>query len=236
MAEPRDPVPALPRAEDEAAQSDRRAFLRRAAGEVAAGAGRLIELSNVAQRSAAAARATLAATGSLRPTLEGPPAAASSSPGPDGRASEVQASIAVPVATPPRAPTLSADEQSFLAAAMSAAIAVNDVSGAPQLTASWFHWDGTMFRLPTGLLSAKAASIGRDPRVSLLVGDVDKGWVAVAGHAEMISGPAAQVQAQGILEKYRPGVDPEAAWADINEAGDTVIVVVSPSRFVWRVP
>jgi hypothetical protein len=227
MAEPRDPeTAAVPATTDDAPRTDRRAFLWRAAGEVAAGAGRLIELSRVAQRSATAAAAAAAAAGSLRPIVEGTEAPA------------LPATATAPAGAPNPAPTptLSAEQESFLAEARSAVIAVSDLSGSPQLTASWFHWDGVVFRLPTGLLSAKAANIGRDQRVSLLVGDIGGGWVAIAGHAEMVSGPAAPVEARAILAKYRPDVDPETAWADLDQsAAGTVILVVSPSRFVWRV-
>jgi hypothetical protein len=216
MAEPRDPeTGAVPVTTDDAPLTDRRAFLWRAAGEVAAGAGRLLELASVAQRSAATTAAA-AAAGSLRPIVEG-----------------TEAPAGAPTPAPP--PTLSAEQESFLAEARSAVIAVSDLSGSPQLTASWFHWDGVVFRLPTGLLSAKAANIGRDQRVSLLVGDIGGGWVAITGHAEMLSGPAAQVEARAILAKYRPDVDPETAWAELDESAGRVILVVSPSRFVWRV-
>jgi hypothetical protein len=225
MGESDDRTPLPPPVVHAALRNDRRAFLRRAAGEVVTGAGRLFELSTAAQRSAAAA---VAAADGLRPAAEDAPPALE----------HVTAQVAAPTEAPPAPtappPALSAEQHAFISAAASAVIAVNDLGGEPHLTASWFHWDGTVFRLPTGAFSAKAANLARDPGVSLLVGDVDRGWVAVTGRADLVLGSAAQAEARGLLEKYRPGIAPDVAWADLDQAADTAIVVVTPSRFVWR--
>jgi Pyridoxamine 5'-phosphate oxidase len=225
MGDSDDRTPVPPAVVDAAVRNDRRAFLRRAAGEVVTGASRLFELSSLAQRSAAAAVAT---ADGLRPAAEDAPPAGE----------QVRAPVAAPTEAPPAQkappPALSADQHSFISAAASAVVAVNDLGGTPHLTASWFHWDGTVFRLPTGAFSAKAANLAHDPGVSLLIGDVDRGWVAVTGRAELVLGPAAQAEARGLLQKYRPGVAPDVAWADLDQAADTAIVVVTPSRFLWR--
>jgi hypothetical protein len=213
--------------------ADRRAFLRRAAGEVAAGAGRLAGLSGVAQRSAAAASAALAEGLGLsrevpeEPTVESPVAPVPAPP------PTVPATVAL---ASPALPSLSEEQHSFLLRSSSAAIAVNDARGEPQLTASWFHWDGESFRLPTGAFSAKATNIDRDAGVSLLIGDVDGGWVAVTGRASLVAGAAARGEAGGLLEKYRPGVPPDVAWSELDASHDTAIIVVTPTRFVWRMP
>ena len=117
----------------------------------------------------------------------------------------------------------------------SATVAANDVAGPPHITAGWFDWDGEVFRLPAGLFTAKANNVARDGRVSLLVGDAETGrWVAVTGLAETIAGAAAAGEALRLLAKYRPDEDPARAWTDLYPAADGAVIVVRPTRFVWR--
>jgi len=231
------------RAEDERAKDEsganRRDFLRRAAGEVAAGAGRIYRLSNVAQRSAAAAGAALVdglglgvveppSAAAARDAESGPPPAPVEQPA--GAAPLPAASAPVPAA-PPSA--LAAEQDAFLAARGSATIAVLDVHGEPQLTAGPYHWDGAVFRLPTGAFTAKAANVDRDARVSLLIGDLETGWVAVAGHAALVVGPAAREHAL-IVQQGLGAAALARAWSSQDDPNDLAVIVVTPTRFVWR--
>jgi nitroimidazol reductase NimA-like FMN-containing flavoprotein (pyridoxamine 5'-phosphate oxidase superfamily) len=207
---------------------DRRAFLRRASRDAVTGAARLAGLSAAVGRSVSAA--ATAAADELRQELgEG-------RPGPDAVVpAEIPIGPASNQAPSTAAPRLSPDQEAFLSGHRSAAIAVNDLAGAPSLTPSWFHWDGAAFRLPARMFGAKAANIARDPRVSLMMERPDpSAWVMVTGEAAIVAGPDAVKEARGLLAKYRPGIDPAVAWAEIDTAGDLAIIVVRPSRFVWQ--
>jgi pyridoxamine 5'-phosphate oxidase-like protein len=207
---------------------DRRAFLRRASRDAVAGAGRLAGLSAAVGRSLSAA-ATAAADELQQQVGAGAPAPDQPLP------AETLIDAASNRAPVPVAPTLSPEQEAFLSGHRSAAIAVNDLGGAPSLTSSWFHWDGAVFRLPARMFGAKAANIARDPRISLLVEHADPSvWVIVTGEAAIVAGPDAVTEARGLLAKYWPGIDPAVAWAGMDTAGDLAVIVVRPTRFVWQ--
>jgi hypothetical protein len=228
--------------------ADRRTFLRRLSGQAIEGAGRIGGMSQVVRRSVFAAGE--AVTRELSPEAAGDPGA---SRDPDGSAVSAATSPAQPQPTAPRtppqapplsppparqpapAPTLSAEQEAHLRSARSATLAVNDPSGHPHLTASWFHWDGAIVRLPTGFFTARATNIARDPRVSIVVEAADGGgWVAITGTAELVAGQPAVAASRPLFEKYLPDQDPVAVWTERDKLGDQAIVIVRPERFTWR--
>jgi hypothetical protein len=206
---------------------DRRAFLRRASRDAVAGAGRLAGLSAAVGRSLSAA--ATAAAGELQQQVR------AGAPAPDQPLPAETLDAASNRAPAPVAPTLSPEQEAFLSEYRSAAIAVNDLGGAPSLTSSWFHWDGAVFRLPARMFGAKAANVARDPRVSLMIERSDPAaWVIVTGDATIVAGPDALTEARGLLAKYQPGIDPAVAWAEMDTAGDLAVIVVRPARFLWH--
>jgi hypothetical protein len=139
----------------------------------------------------------------------------------------------VPVA--PTAPALTGPQEAFLTRATGAVLGTNDASGAPHLTASRFHWDGTLVRLPSDLFSARVTRIDADPRVSLLVtGDDPDTWVAISGVATVLAGEAAEAGMRTILGKEMPDDEADRAWSGLRAAGDPVVIEVRPARFLWR--
>lgn len=229
--------------------ADRRTFLRRLSGQAIEGAGRIGGMSQVVRRSVVAAgdavsRELGAASDAgvdreVEPGVDPRPAASDASLGarlPAARAAKPARPVpAGPAQAAAPSPALTPAQEEHLLAARSATLAVNDPSGHPHVTSSWFHWDGEVVRLPTGFFTARATNIARDARVSVVVERADTGaWVAITGTAELVAGPAALDAARPLLEKYRPAEDPVAAWAALGGAGDQAVVVVRPLRFTWR--
>jgi hypothetical protein len=226
-------------------RDDRRAFLRRASREAAAAAGTLAGLSAAVGRSmftaATAAAEELrhefgdddapkAPPHESRVVEEQPHPAATNIARPGAENSPLRDTEESALATP-----LTADQEAFLANGVSAALAVNDPGGAPSLTSSWFHWDGAVFLLPARMFGVRASNIARDPAVSLLIEDAPHGgWVSVSGYASIVAGPEARQRALPLVAKYRPAVDQDTAWGELNDGDDTAIIVVTPDRFVWQ--
>lgn len=216
---------------------DRRRFLHRISGEAVSTAGRLAGFSAAVRRSVVAAGQ--AAAEEIGPMAETPAEAAAETAA--DKPAVVESQVQPPKPPPPAsaaplpAPTLTAEQDDLLRGLRSATLGVNDVAGSPHLTAGWFDWDGEVFRVPAGLFTAKANNVAHDARVSLLVEDAANGlWVAVTGVAETIAGTAAADAALPLLAKYRPGEDPAVAWRDLYPAADGAVIVVRPTRFVWR--
>ena len=114
--------------------------------------------------------------------------------------------------------TMTPEQHDFLATGATATLAVNDPSGAPQLTSSMYHWDGSTLRLPGKMFTARATNIDRDPRVSLLIEDAASGaWLAVTGVASMVHGDEAVDELTLLLSKY---LEPDAV--DGSPAGDAL--------------
>ena len=131
--------------------------------------------------------------------------------------------------------TVTPDQHDFLATGATATLAVNDPSGAPQLTSSMYHWDGSTLRLPGQMFTARATNIDRDPRVSLLVENAASGaWLAVTGVASMVHGDEADDELTLLLSKY---LEPDAVAHRLQEmraSGDQMVIRVRPTRLVWR--
>ena len=193
---------------------DRRSFLRQASRDAVAGAARLAGLTGAVRQTVSAAAS--AAMDELRQAGEQVPAAAAvvdSVPEAVTVAPAVDASPVAGRAMPepePTAPSLSPDQEAFLATHRSAALAVNE-RGSPSQTASSFEWDGHVFRIPTRMFGARASAIAGQPNVSLLIGgDDEAGWVSVTGRAEIVP-------------------------MDGDPSSDAAMIVVTPIRFLWQV-
>jgi PPOX class probable F420-dependent enzyme len=204
-------------------------------------AGRLAGLSTVVRRSVFAAGE--AVTRDLAPAAEEevpsvPQPVPTTAPTPAKTATpaaEVASDPPPPTAAPQPTLTLTPEQHDFLATGATATLAVNDPAGAPQLTSSMFHWDGSTLRLPGRMFTARATNIDRDPRVSLLIEDATSGaWLAVTGVASMVHGDEAGDELALVLSKY---LEPDAAadrLGEMRSSGDQMVIRVRPTRTVWR--
>lgn len=178
------------------------------------------------------------------PPEESPPAAAPAAPVVSAPATHVatapelktapEVALPRPVARDPVA-DLTPEQHAFLGEGTSLVIAANDPAGAPHLTAAPYAWDGTVFRVPGRMSSARAIAIDRDPRVSLLIdGAGSEAWVAVTGLASL--GPIDEVGSE-MLDILAATLGPAAAadrWQEMRAMGDAIVIHVRPTRFVWR--
>jgi hypothetical protein len=204
-------------------------------GDAVRTAGRLAGLSSTIRRSVVAAggaairdlEASTPAENGPRPTAD-VPAAAVDQPMPTLPPAALP-SLPDPVAS------LTPDQRDFLATGAQAILAVNDPAGAPLVTSSLYHWDGAIFRLPGRLSSARAITIDRDPRVSLLIQDrASEAWVAVTGIASLSSVETVEIEMMQILTGYVADDVASGRWAEMRESGEQIVFHVRPTRFVWR--
>ena len=127
------------------------------------------------------------------------------------------------------------EQHDFLATGATATLAVNDPSGAPHLTSSMYHWDGSTLRLPGRMFTARATNIDRDPRVSLLIENAASGArLAVTGVASMVHGDEADDELTLLLSKYLEPDAVEHRLQEMRSSGDQMVIRVRPTRFVWR--
>ena len=139
---------------------------------------------------------------------------------------------AVPLATPV---ALSPRQEALLATATSAVLGTNDAAGAPHLTSSRFHWDGTVVRLPSDLFAARVERIDADARVSLLVADEGPDiWVAINGTATVVTGDAVEAAMMEIPRKDMTDEEANRSWTEMRSSGNPVVIEVRPSRYLWR--
>jgi hypothetical protein len=225
---------------------ERRAFLRQLTSEAVTTSGRLAGLSSIVRRSLlAAAQSGVGAVGptddaaavAVQPVAAELPAtaqAAAPAPAPAAVSTAIASTATPPDAVATRV-ALSERQDEFLANATSAVLGLNDVAGAPHLTASRFHWDGTLIRLPSDLFAARVARIESDPRVSVLVTNLEPdAWVAIDGIAAVVSGDAVAEAMTPILGKYMTAEAAEQAWTELLASGNPVVIEIRPSRYVWR--
>jgi hypothetical protein len=220
------------RAEDDVAPStepDRRSFLRQLSGEAVWTVGRLSAASSILRRSLVAAGETV-----IRDLDGSPDARPPAVEAPDPRVPDVEIE-ARPITLPDPVSTLTPEQHAFIEGAATAALAVNDPSGAPLVTSTMYHWDGTTLRLPGQDFTARARLIDRDGRVALLIEDPATGAsVAITGVATLMHGDGVEAETIRILAKY---LAPDAAterWEASRASGDRIVIRVRPTRFVWR--
>jgi hypothetical protein len=225
----------------------RRMFLRKLTADAVLAGGRLTGSASIMRRSAAAAAAageTLLRELDTRPPASPEGVTARDQPiRPEAGASTALTDVSPPQAVeagPSEAPwsqPLTPPQAALLASAIPAAIATVQPGNAPQLTASPFHWDGSVFRISALDWTARTQNIEIDARVSLLIADPRGGLaVSVSGRAVVIGGPSARDETLPILRKYAvEEAEVTARWAALNADGDRVVIVVLPERMLWRV-
>jgi PPOX class probable F420-dependent enzyme len=110
-----------------------------------------------------------------------------------------------------------------------AIVGVNRAVGAPQLTITWYVWDGKSFSFSTTKNRAKYLNLKRDPSISLLINDLESHTYVVAyGKAEIIEQNHDEL-VRPLLEKYMTA-EQRQQWS----GGDPnrVIVVVHPEKML----
>src|SRR5581483_8225 len=132
---------------------------------------------------------------------------------------------------PLRRKTMISEQQAaLLAQPQIANIGSNRASGAPQLTAVWFAWDGKDFSFSTSKDRAKYVNIKRNPAISLFVADAATlTSVAAYGRAEIIEHNVAALS-RPIIEKYVPEAKQEELLTSIANDPNRVIVVLHPEK------
>lgn len=119
--------------------------------------------------------------------------------------------------------------EAFLAKPNHAVVGVNRAHGAPQLTVTWYVWDGKTFFFSTTKNRAKYFNLKRDPSISLLVNNFAEKWyVVVYGHAEIIEQNHDELSIP-LREKYMTAEEREQ-WTGGDP--DRVIVVLHPERIL----
>ena len=119
--------------------------------------------------------------------------------------------------------------EAFLAKPNHAVVGVNRANGTPQLTVTWYIWDGKTFFFSTTKNRAKYFNLKRDPSISLLVNNFAENWyVVVYGHAEIIEQNHDELVLP-LLEKYMTAEE-HAQWTGGDP--DRVIVVLHPEKIL----
>lgn len=256
------PLPSNPDVPDDVAQphvggtpADRRTFLRQLSGDAVWTAGRIAGASAVLRRSLVAAGETAISAFetadkevaeapqeiSPQSQMEIPGARLESrpepAPGPPVVADATRQSPSVLDPGPDPVAALSPQQHAFLAEGRTAVLAVNDPSGHPLIAATPYGWDGARLSLPARDFTARTIDVDRDPRVSVLIEDPASGaWVAVSGVAALVYGVRVEPEVRQILAQHLDPAAVDARWEALRASGDQVVIVVRPTRFVWRQP
>ncbi|HKV02868.1 MAG TPA: PPOX class F420-dependent oxidoreductase [Ktedonobacteraceae bacterium] len=123
-------------------------------------------------------------------------------------------------------------QAALLAQPNTAMIGVNRATGAPQLTAVWYVWDGNDFIFSTKKDRAKYVNIKRNPAISLMVDDTSTHTSVVAyGQTEIIEHDIAAL-AHPLIEKYVPKAQSEEALKEISDDPKRVMVVLHPEKIL----
>jgi PPOX class probable F420-dependent enzyme len=224
-----------------AGDADRRSFLRQLSGDAVRTAGRLAGASALIRGSLAAAGEMavrdLESEADADSPMPAPADTGLANPAPERRIPADAGPVPVPmaVAVPDPVAAMTAEQHAFLDRGSTAVLAVNDPAGSPHITASMYHWDGTALRLPAQDFTARAINIDRDPRVSVLIEDPASGaWVAISGSASLIYGDPVEPDMLRILGKYHEPAEARDRWGQMRSGGSRIVILVHPSRFVWR--
>jgi PPOX class probable F420-dependent enzyme len=119
--------------------------------------------------------------------------------------------------------------EAFLAKPNHAVVGVNRKSGAPQMSVTWYVWDGKTFFFSTTKKRAKYINLRRDPSISMVIDNYAEKWyVVIYGHAEIIEQNHDELVTP-LLEKY---MTPEQRAQYTGGDPDRVIVVIHPEKIL----
>lgn len=120
------------------------------------------------------------------------------------------------------------DVAALLARPNHAIVGTNRKSGPPQLTVTWYLWDGRTFAFTTRKDRAKYTNLQRDPSMSLLVNDQANAWYVVAYGRARILDTVDPDFVRRIFARYLPGADPSSVINDPMR----VTIVLEPDRIM----
>lgn len=110
--------------------------------------------------------------------------------------------------------------------------------GSPQATPNWFGWDGEHFYVSTTKKRAKYPIFKREPRVELLVDDLEsRRYIALSGKVEIRDDLEAMLPLfREIREKYSVPVPSDEEFLDSLQGEDRVLLVITPDSSIetWR--
>jgi PPOX class probable F420-dependent enzyme len=110
--------------------------------------------------------------------------------------------------------------------------------GSPHATPNWFTWDGAHFYVSTTKKRAKYPIFKREPRVELLIDDLEsRRYTALSGKVEIRDDlEAALPLFRGIREKYNVPVPSDEEFLAWLRSEDRVLLVITPDGSIetWR--
>ena len=105
--------------------------------------------------------------------------------------------------------------EEFLRAPHTVVVATLKRDGTPQLSTTWYRWDGTAFWISTNRDRAKYRNLRRDPRMSLEVTAPD-GWSwATADGTATLTGPGTDPhgpEVEALVDYYRTAAGEHPDW------------------------
>lgn len=131
---------------------------------------------------------------------------------------------------------LDADRRRLLDETHNGIVATIQPDGTPQVTPTWYRWDGAVFWVSTLDWTIKVRNVRADPRATICldsgVGDGD--YVQVGGACELIEGDVRE-DTLALIRKYRDDEHEVLAhWERIK--ADRVLLRIIPQRWQWRFP
>lgn len=131
-----------------------------------------------------------------------------------------------------------AEIDGFLSGRRQAIFATNRPGGPPQLSPVWYVWQDGALYVSTSAQSLKARNIVLDAQVSACVdgGQGDYRYVAMSGEAELAPyrSELQQEMRWRIIRKYHDSDESARAYFDASADEEAVIIVLRPSRIIYR--
>ncbi|MBI5287601.1 MAG: PPOX class F420-dependent oxidoreductase [Chloroflexi bacterium] len=131
-------------------------------------------------------------------------------------------------------PLTNTEMDAFLAERHTVVVATLQRSGAPQLSTTWYRWDGQALWISTNRNRAKYRNLRRDPRVTVLVDDPPAETSVVGyGRAEMAAvDEAAYEGALAIVGRY---VDDPVGYLAEREGEPRVLIRIRLDKVIsWK--
>ena len=107
--------------------------------------------------------------------------------------------------------------------------------GTPQLSTTWYRWDGEAFWISTNRDRAKFKNLSRDPRVTVLVDD-PPAEAAVVGYGRAEFAAYDEAAYEGALAIVRRYVDDPEGYLGDREGAPRVLIRIKPDRLVSWTP
>jgi PPOX class probable F420-dependent enzyme len=123
----------------------------------------------------------------------------------------------------------------FLGQARNAIVATIRPNGTPQLNPIWFLWRTDRFVLSTGVATAKAANIIRDPRIALCIDDEPGArYFAASGYVIQVDDTLRRGYALELIAKYKPAGEVLPHWEFLERNEPQRLFTFDPERVTWR--